>query len=172
MIAKFDKVTNSMAEYGFYQFSESISEFKHKWKAGVIDRTVENDNNVDDDLQSITMEQMKKPIIILLCLSAIAIIIFVAEILTFKWLKWRNCKHPNIFSKLIHFRYSSQNILSFISTGRVQILPLVERQPKLKPQPRPDDLSSRRCHTAPPNMKNTKLKNTELCSRKCCSARV
>lgn len=88
MIAKIDKVTNSMAEHGFYQFYQSWMEFERKFlsrSAGIFD--------VEFELKPITIEQLRKPSIIVLCLNGLAVVIFVAEILVFKWLKSRNRKH-------------------------------------------------------------------------------
>lgn len=94
MIAKIDKVTSSMSEHGFYQFYDSYMQFilnsmlqKYAQTAGAIKGEM--------DLQSITIEQLRKLIVIVLCLNGIAALLFVVEILAYKWLRWRNCKHSN-----------------------------------------------------------------------------
>lgn len=86
-----------MAEHGFYQFFESYFEFLEHRFANVIMKMDDS-----DDLQTITIEQMKKPIVIFLCLNGLAAIIFIAEILIFRWLKWRNRKRTLIFKLGIH----------------------------------------------------------------------
>lgn len=93
MIAKIDEVTDSMAEHGFYQFYHSIMEFKQKYIGQKFSRAIGTNENEINDLRPIIIEQLRKPIIIALGLNAIAVIIFVAEILVFKWLQWRDCKH-------------------------------------------------------------------------------
>ena len=81
-----------MIEHGFHQFYHSIIDFQ---KNGIIENLyhlmgVDKD---EIDLEPITIEQFKKPIIIFLALNGIAVILLLAEIFVFKWLKWRNCKH-------------------------------------------------------------------------------
>ena len=85
-----------MAEHGFYQFYHSILEFEMKETAGTVylDMGIDKD---EIDLEPITIEQMKKPIIIFLCLNGIAVILLIIEILVFKWLKWRNCKQSILY---------------------------------------------------------------------------
>lgn len=87
-----DKVTSSMAEHGFYQFYHSFMDFKMKWIGQSFSRPTGRIRD-EIDLESITIEQLRKPMIIVLYLNGMATIIFVAEFLVFKWLKWRNCKH-------------------------------------------------------------------------------
>lgn len=82
-----------MAEHGFYQFYHSLLDFQRNNNSYFIRSIIRN----DDDLQLITIKQMRKPIIIFLYLNGIATIIFVAEILIYKWLKWRNCKQSTHF---------------------------------------------------------------------------
>lgn len=48
------------------------------------------------NLEPITIEQLRKPIIIVLCLNGIAGILFIAEIVVFKWLEWRKRKQLTI----------------------------------------------------------------------------
>ena len=91
MISKIDKVTNSMFEYGFNEFFQSFHEYKRKWLIGRVYLKIGVDKD-EIDLEPITFEQMKKPMLIFLSLNAIALFIFFAEILIFRWLKWRNRK--------------------------------------------------------------------------------
>lgn len=80
-----------MAKHGFFQFYQSLLEFQQKWRMAKYGLTSRKEN-YEVDLEPITIEQLRKPIIIVLCLNAVAIAVLVAEILVFKWLKWRNCK--------------------------------------------------------------------------------
>lgn len=93
-ITKMAKVIKTMTEYGFYQFYHSLSVFERKWLIGRAYVNIGIDKN-EINLESITIEQMNKPIMIALCLNVAATIVFIAEILVFKWLKWRNCKFPS-----------------------------------------------------------------------------
>lgn len=90
-----DKVTSSMAEHGFYQFYRSFMEFRFKYDGEKI-RLASRIIDEIDSLDSITIEQLRKPIIIVLYLNGISTIIFIAEFLIFNRLKWRNRKHSNI----------------------------------------------------------------------------
>lgn len=92
MVTKIDKITNSIAEYGFYQCYDSYMEIKLKHLAHIVGLTIIKD---EFDIESITINKLRKPIIIVLCLNGIATIAFVVEIFIFKWLEWRNCKHLN-----------------------------------------------------------------------------
>lgn len=113
MIAKIDKVTNSMAEQGFYQFYHSISDFSQKWVFGKFDKD-------EVDLQSITIEQLRRPIMIILLLNGIASILFVAEILIFKWLKWRNREQrKNVFEFIL-------NVFSFFKKYSISVRPCTD----------------------------------------------
>lgn len=94
MIMKIAKVTNSMAE--FYQFYHSLLEFKLKRFIEKFNRLMRI-NRDKIDLEPIVIEQFEKPIISFLYLNGIAAIVFIAEILVFKWLNWRNCKLANNF---------------------------------------------------------------------------
>lgn len=95
MIKKIVKVVNRMTEHGFYQFYQSFSRFKYK---NIVEKVKQLTGNDEDEieLEPIMLEQLKKPIIIYACLNGIATIIFIVEILLFKWLKWRDSKHSNI----------------------------------------------------------------------------
>lgn len=97
MVSKIDKVSNSMAEYGFYQFYQSLSELQTKQLASKLYGPSGVDNEDNNHLQPITMEQLKKPITIILCLNGIATILVVAEVLLLKWMKLRDCKQQTIF---------------------------------------------------------------------------
>lgn len=158
-ISKIDEVANSMAEHGFYGFYQDIMDFKLKHLIG---RLAQVKGMIGDgvDLQSITIEQLRKPVVIVLCLNGIATIVFVIEILVFKWLKWRNRKYLKfIMTQTFHFIS-----FRFILSGRVQILPIL---PEHRSQPLPkDDLPSRRSRSAPFKMQNINRKHTKRISKK------
>lgn len=156
MIDEIDTLTMSMVEHGFNQFYTSFVDYKEMIDFNKVflglETNNENDDDDDDDLKSITIEQFKIPIIIVICLNALPTIIYVAEILVFKWLNWRKS-------------------INFFSTGRVQISPLVKRQPK-PASSSVDNRNSNRCQTASLRMKNLKRRNAKRKnSRKCRSAR-
>lgn len=83
-----------MAEHGFYQFYHSFSEFQLKWDIRRLYRVMGNEQD-QNDLLSITMQQLHKPIVVVSCLNGIAAIAFVAEILIIKWIEWRNREWNN-----------------------------------------------------------------------------
>lgn len=85
-------MTSEMAEYGFYQFYHSALAFKWMGRFENLNRFFGFIGN-EIYLEPITMEQLKKPIIIFSCLNGFALLIFIAEILLSKWLKWRCCKY-------------------------------------------------------------------------------
>lgn len=89
MVKKIEQVTLSMVEYGFGKFYDSISDFNRQLYVSFRRGYKEKD---DDLLLPITIEQIWPVIIIVLSLNGIATIIFVAEILYYKWRNWRNCK--------------------------------------------------------------------------------
>lgn len=80
-----------MAEHGFYLFFHFLMEFQLKWRLTKIGMTSLKEN-YKVNLEPITIEQLRKPIIIALCLNGVAVFVFVAEIFVFKWLNWRSCK--------------------------------------------------------------------------------
>lgn len=83
-----------MAEYGFYQFYQSFMEFHMDYEGQAYERLSKVNRDKDEiHLESITIEQLRKPIVIVLCLNGLATIMMVVEILIFNWLKWRNRKH-------------------------------------------------------------------------------
>lgn len=95
MINKIDRVTSLMTEHGFDQFYQHILEFQQKWLFAKDGMTTRKDK-YEVNLEPITIEQLRKPIIIVLCLNGIAGILFIAEIVVFKWLEWRKRKQLTI----------------------------------------------------------------------------
>lgn len=90
MIDEIDKVSNSMSEYGFHKFYES--KFTFDWHTKNINQSTENVMEDIIDLQPITIEQLRKPIIIAMSLNGIGLILLVVEVLLFRWKKWRSCE--------------------------------------------------------------------------------
>lgn len=69
---------------GLHEFYSSFCDFKQK----LIERTLLKDKS--DDYRALAMDQLIRPVIALLCLCGAATIIFIAEILLFKWKRFRN----------------------------------------------------------------------------------
>lgn len=90
MIDQIDHIAMSMVEHGFDKFYYSVAEayMKRVTNEYEISFLLEEE---DDQLQSIAIEQIWPVIYIVLSLNGIATIIFVAEILHYKWKNWRNC---------------------------------------------------------------------------------
>lgn len=78
-IKKVDTLTSSIMENGLYQFFVRISDFKRKF----ILRDDSSDD--DDDTEVLTIQQLKRPMILVFCLWSAAIFIFIAEIIVSKY---------------------------------------------------------------------------------------
>lgn len=111
-------VTNSMAEYGFYKFYDSISKFKFNLRVDEIYHEIEN-KKVHDDMQPLTIEHLRKPIIIVVCLNGIALLSTVVEILLVKWLNWRKCK------RLIYIFYILSSLIVIRKIDNIFLLQII-----------------------------------------------
>ena len=93
---KIDHLTTSGIETGFLHFHYKHLVYREQltyaMKVAMYSDKALNDGD-EVELQSINGDQFKTPMIILLFLNGIATIIFVAEILVSKWLKWRSCMY-------------------------------------------------------------------------------
>lgn len=86
-IEKVDGMTSSLAESGLYTFFVSFSEFSRKF----VERPYLNrDVGEEDDVQVLTVEQLQRPMILIFFLWALAVIIFIAEVIWIKLKNWFN----------------------------------------------------------------------------------
>lgn len=76
---KIDKATSTMMQNGLHQFYTNFADFKQKFLVR------EYLSEKDDDLQALTAEQLKRPMILMSCLFGVAIVIWMAEIIIFRW---------------------------------------------------------------------------------------
>lgn len=84
MLKKIDRTTSAMMENGLNQFFSAFTEFKRKLVARA------NLNIADeDDFQALSIDQLKKPVILMVGFCGIAVIIFIVEVIIFK-VKQRN----------------------------------------------------------------------------------
>lgn len=91
MMKKIDKATSSFVENGLRQFYESLVDFRQK----LIDRV--HLSQLDDDIQALTFEQLRRPMILVFCLWGITIIILILEIFISKWnASRRNRERKNV----------------------------------------------------------------------------
>lgn len=84
LITSIDKATSSIMANGLHQFYMTFCDFKQK----LIERThsyLQSDDDDDDDDQALTMKQLKRPLILLLGMCAITVLVFIAEIVVYKW---------------------------------------------------------------------------------------
>lgn len=51
---------------------------------------IDIDINEDNDIEPFPMKQMMRPFLFVLCLDGMAIILFLAEIVIYKWKHWRD----------------------------------------------------------------------------------
>lgn len=72
-------MTASMMESGLIQLYKSLATFKQK----LIDRAFTIANV--DNFRALTMEQLERPLILLSCIWVAAIIVFIVEVIIFKW---------------------------------------------------------------------------------------
>lgn len=83
---KIDKTTSSLMANGLYQFYSSFATFTQKCIQGDL---IEK----DDDDRALKMEQLRRPMILVFGLWAVAAIIFVGEVIVNKWKSRRNRSH-------------------------------------------------------------------------------
>lgn len=88
-IKKLDQTTSFMVENGIHKFYLSLAIFKQK----LIDRAYLE--QIDDDFQALTVEQLKRPMILLFYLWGMATIIFIAEMTIFKWIYCNRRRNSN-----------------------------------------------------------------------------
>lgn len=84
MLKKINKATSSIAENGLHQFYDSFIAFQRNF--------IERDHlkQQDEDIQALTVEQLRRPMILVFFLWGVAIVIRIAEIIAIKWRHWRN----------------------------------------------------------------------------------
>lgn len=77
-----------MMQSGLYRFYTSLADYDRK----IIEEeylAANKDDEDEDDLQALTIEQLKRPLMLLLSLCGIVMVIFIGEILVFKWNNWQ-----------------------------------------------------------------------------------
>lgn len=79
LMEKIDKTKSSMMENGLYQFYLDFAAYRQK-----LNRRIPT-NQEDDDLQALTMEQLERPLVRILCIWSVAMIIFILEFIKMKW---------------------------------------------------------------------------------------
>lgn len=130
MVDRIDKVTSSIIENGFYQFyaSKIDFDFNLRIRRNDINNNILQGNNINDDLQPLTFEQMRIPIMFLLYMMGISVVVFIGEI---SYFKWKDRRLRKIFlNKNIAEHTDVQNCISlntsiFFSGRRVMpILPM------------------------------------------------
>lgn len=91
MMEKIDQISSSMMENGMYEYFGSLLEFKQNLLLRNSDVYEGYEFNVKDDfIRPFTMEQLKRPIELILFFYGLAILIFLIEIIVHKWNMWRN----------------------------------------------------------------------------------
>lgn len=80
-----DEATNLMIESGLHQFYTSFTDFKRKLTER---HDVIKPDEDGDDVQAMTLEQLRRPMILTLCLCGVAAVILIVEILVVKWIQW------------------------------------------------------------------------------------
>lgn len=100
-LRKIDRATSSMMSSGLYEFYTSYAEFKRRimkpWCVGPCPRHTHDSD--DDDLQVLTMEQLRRPMMLIFGLWALAAVIFVIEYIISKVNNWRSCRIRKLVPK-------------------------------------------------------------------------
>lgn len=81
MRRKIDQLTNLMIEKGFYEFYYSIKSSDKRWISSWENSTTP----ADVELETITMEQIKRPMVFICGLWFIATLIFIIQLFIFNW---------------------------------------------------------------------------------------
>lgn len=82
MLDRINRVTSSMMENGVHNFYTSIVAFKSK-----IFQRIHYAQLPNDDMQALTAKQLIRPMILVFSLWGMAVILFIVEIIIFKWKK-------------------------------------------------------------------------------------
>lgn len=106
-LKKINKVTSTMMTNGLYQFYTSFAEFKQhfmfqEWSCQAID---------DVDFHAFTLNQLRRPMLVIFGLWALATICFIVEHIVYKIMYWLGCRvhqfnrnhqnKPNLFRRFI-----------------------------------------------------------------------
>lgn len=83
---KFNGMTSSLMANGLYRFYDSFAIFTQKCI-----EADSNDGDDDDDDRALKMEQLRRPMMLVFGLWAVAVVLFVAEVIVKKWKSRRNC---------------------------------------------------------------------------------
>lgn len=74
---------------GLHKFYTSLADFNQK----LIGRVYSNGD--EDELKALTMEQLRKPMILIICLWGVATTIFLIEMILFKWNNFKRKRNRN-----------------------------------------------------------------------------
>lgn len=77
-----NKITSTLMESGLYHRAHSID--RYHLKCPIVEE--------EADLDSFTLEQLKRPMMLIGFLWMLSSIVFIAEIIVFQWKLWRNRK--------------------------------------------------------------------------------
>lgn len=79
VLARLNKVTSLMMESGLNHFYVSLTRFRRNF----LERSFLDEEY--DDFHALTIDQLRRPMILVLCLWMVALIIFIIEILIIKY---------------------------------------------------------------------------------------
>lgn len=94
--SKIDSATSSFIENGLYKFYKSLDKFTQK-----LSKRMESSQTDDDDIQALSMEQLKRPMIFISCLWGLAMVLFIGEFIIFKLRQWQENRRQQGKQKLI-----------------------------------------------------------------------
>lgn len=83
---KFNKVTSSMIESGLYRFYTSFADYKFKLRRRI------HSSEDDENFQALTIQQLRRPMVLIFGLWTLSIVVFIAEHIFHKWQNWRSCR--------------------------------------------------------------------------------
>lgn len=86
---KIDHATKTMMASGLNQFYTSLAKHQQKYHSRA---TPYLEQNEEDTFQVLTMEQLRRSMMFIIGLWALALIIFIAERALTKWEHWRSCR--------------------------------------------------------------------------------
>lgn len=76
-----------MIESGLYAFYMSLNSFKQQYMERIYL------SETDDEFRALTVEQLKRPMLLVFALWTVAVIVLIVEHIISKWNNWRNRNH-------------------------------------------------------------------------------